>query len=108
VLLLPACAGLPEFTPGVTRRADVLLALGEPVLRVDGDRVLMHAWVGGRERASIPAHVLYRRAAGNVLRRTDLVVPATNEMVRVGQRPLPLHHVVHEFDADGVLRRRLP
>lgn len=105
---LPACGGLPTFTPGVTRRADVLLALGEPVLALDADTVLMHAWSGAPGLTTMPADRLYRRDGAGVLRRIDLVLPVRNEMVHPGAGPLPLHHVVHEFDANGILRRRLP
>jgi hypothetical protein len=105
-LLLLSCAGLPEFTPGVTHRAEVLLALGEPVLALHADTVLVHAWTPGG--LMIPARRLYRHDAG-VLRRTDLAMPDTWPG-RPGrtEQPVAIHHVVHEFDAQGVLVRRLP
>ena len=104
-LLLPACAGLPEFTPGVTSRADVLLALGEPVLALDQDRLLVHVWQPSSQWLMLPARAVYRSDAG-VLRRIGAALPTTS----VNHHPWQGYgnHVVHEFDANGVLLRRLP
>jgi len=104
-LLLPACAGLPEFTPGVTHRRDVLLALGEPCLALDQDRVLVHAWQPSMQLLMLPAHAIYRSDAG-VLWRTGVALPST----MLNNRPHQGYgnYVVHEFDAQGMLLRRLP
>lgn len=105
---LSACAGLPEFTPGVTHRRDVLLALGEPVLALDQDRVLVHVWGPSTQLLMLPAHAIYRSEAG-VLRRLMVALPKSSPKgaSRPGGRPLR-DHVVHEFDAQGLLLRRLP
>jgi hypothetical protein len=106
--LLAACAGLPEFTPGVTHRSDVLLALGEPVLALEQDRLLVHVWQPSSRLFMLPARAVYRSDDG-VLRRIGVALPTSN----VNQHP-PYgygrfwNHVVHEFDAQGVLLRRLP
>jgi hypothetical protein len=110
--LLPGCAGLPEFTPGVTRRVDVLLALGEPVLALDDDTVLVHAWTPSLYLTMIPARTYYRRDASGVLRRAGVVdavaIGDPPVQAQPGQRATDGRHVVHEFDAHGVLLRRLP
>jgi hypothetical protein len=100
-----ACAGPPRFTPGVTKRADVLLALGEPVLALNADTLLVHAWSPSTVLLMIPARLLYRTEAG-VLQRTDLAMPDT--WPGPATRQIGLRHVVHEFDAEGVLLRSLP
>jgi len=104
-VLLLGCAGLPEFTPGVTRRTEVLLALGEPVLALDQDRVLVHVWLPSSTRFMIPARGCYREEAG-VRRRIGVALPTTSMQAPQGGRIG--NHVVHEFDAAGVLLRRLP
>ncbi len=104
-LLLSACVGLPAVTTGVTRRADVLLAFGEPVLALDHDRVLVHVWLPSSRFLVVPQRGMYRAEAG-ILRRWDVALPTPS--MQAPQRPSPYGYVVHEFDAHGVLLRRLP
>ncbi|MBL8737812.1 MAG: hypothetical protein JNL12_15370 [Planctomycetes bacterium] len=104
--LASACVGFPECAPGVTRRTDVLLALGEPVLALDGDRVLVHVWQRYTD-ARIPARWFYRRDAVG-LRRLGVDLPATSFGASTRAGTLSLSFVVHEFDEQGLLLRRLP
>jgi hypothetical protein len=96
ILLLPvlaACAGAPPTPPG-TRRADVLLAFGEPALSFAHDTVLVYAATYG-VAAGAPPEAIYTDGGGRIL----------NEELRV--RPGGVSARVFVFDDDGVLLRRL-
>lgn len=100
LLSFAACAGLPEFTPGVTRRADVLLALGEPLLTFAEDSVMVHMWLASTALHMVRPEALYDlRASGEQVQRAPA---AAQDVARL------FHFVVHEFDRDGLLIRRLP
>lgn len=90
---LAGCIGHPYFTPGTTRRADVLLALGEPTLSFAADRELVYPHL---ERIGLlPPEDFYRAYRY----REGLILSD-----RFALRPPPAD--VYVFDQRGILVRR--
>ncbi len=100
VVALAACAAPPDFVPGLTTRADVLLALGEPVLSFANDTVLAYSLYRMRTLVMVRPAVLYEgKAIGPRVRRSPA---GAREAARV------INVVAYEFDDNGILLRRSP
>ncbi len=99
-LLCAGCHVLPAFEPGVTRRADVLLELGEPLFDSGDGRELIYALRSGAIHVMQARETCYRERGDGVRVLRD---PTVNLSSALMDGP-----VAYEFDGHGRLVRRLP
>jgi hypothetical protein len=92
-MLLVGCTSMPDLPFGEADRAAVLLALGEPVLSLDQDTVLVHAFAQGSNGPK-----MFTRDAVYVLDRGVWV----RRGLQLGYRATVSDSItIHEFDRDG-------
>lgn len=100
VVALAACAAPPEFVPGRTTRADVLLALGEPVLSFANDTVLAYALRRTPTLRMVrPSDLYVEDALGQRVQRSPTNARQIARLITV---------VAYEFDGNGILVRKSP